>query len=89
MPDQDDVETQIQRVTRVLSAERPDGLPVDVVERKVRECLAARDGARIKDFVSLLAERSACDGLRHLRQPAPAGAAHALGPRHALNDVAA
>ena len=36
MPDQDDVETQIQRVTRVLSAERPDGLPVDVEERTVR-----------------------------------------------------
>lgn len=55
----DDVEMEIERVTRVLADARGDLLPAEEVEKVVRDCFAARHDARIKDFVGLFAERDA------------------------------
>lgn len=61
----DDFEAQVQRVTRTLKSQGVDS-PDDVIEHAVRESFAERQDARIKDFVSLLVERSARDRLRQL-----------------------
>jgi hypothetical protein len=62
------LDDQVRRVTAALK--NGNGLEVsdEVIEQTVRECFAERDGARIQDFVSLLAERSARERLRRLAQ---------------------
>jgi len=61
----EDLEIQVQRVTRSLLSARP-AVPEDLVERTVRECFAECQGARIRDFVGVLAERAARERLRQL-----------------------
>lgn len=69
MPDEvslpEDFERQVEQVTRALKS-RCVAVPDHVLERTVREAFAERQDARIKDFVSLLAERSARERLRRL-----------------------
>ena len=65
----EDLELQVRRVTRSVAGR--SALPEDLVERTVRQCLAERQDARIKDFVGLLAEREARERLRRLTAGAP------------------
>ncbi|HEX3622087.1 MAG TPA: DUF3562 domain-containing protein [Acidimicrobiales bacterium] len=54
----------MQRITRLLMSEVGGDAPDEVIERTVRDCFAERQDARIRDFVGLLAERSARERLR-------------------------
>jgi hypothetical protein len=74
MPGPEDFEGEIQRVTRALTDAAADVVPAEDVERTVRECFAERHDARIKDFVSLFAERDARDRLGVSRRLASVGA---------------
>jgi hypothetical protein len=60
------LDDQVRRVTAAIK--NGNGLEAsdDVIEQTVRECFAEREDARIQDFVSLLAERSARERLRRL-----------------------
>jgi hypothetical protein len=66
----EDIETQVQRVTRSLKRQEVAALPDDVIERTVRACFAEREDAKIRDFVGLLAERAAREQLRRLASEA-------------------
>lgn len=65
VPPPEDFEAQVQRVTRTLKAKGVTS-PDDVIEHAVRESLAERQDARIKEFVGVLVERSARERLRRL-----------------------
>ena len=58
------LEEQVRRVTSAIKSRNGIETSDEVIEQTVRECFAEREGARIKDFVSLLAERSARERLR-------------------------
>jgi hypothetical protein len=58
MAEIEDMELEIERVTRLLMVAHGDVLPEEV-EKVVRDCFAARRDARVKDFVGLFAERDA------------------------------
>jgi len=60
----EDLELQVQRVTRSLKEKDQTSIPDEVIERTVRDAFAERDDAKIKDFVGLLAERDARERLR-------------------------
>lgn len=62
----EDLEAQVRRVTQALKARRSGDAPDEVIERTVRDCFDERKDARIKDYVGVLAERSARERLRHL-----------------------
>jgi hypothetical protein len=66
----EDLELQVQRVIRSLTSAGGPAVPVDVVERTVRDCFAERHDARIREFVGLLAERAARERLREYAGPA-------------------
>jgi hypothetical protein len=55
----EDVEIEIERVTRPLTDAGGDVPPAEEVAKVVRDCFAARHDPRIKDFVGLFAERDA------------------------------
>jgi hypothetical protein len=61
---QEDLEVQVLRVARTLKTQGRTEAPDEVIERTVRDCFAERKDAKIKDFVGLLAERSARERLR-------------------------
>lgn len=67
-------EVQVRRVVEALKRRNGVGTPDEVIERTVREAFAEREGARIKDFVSLLAERAARERLRRMESRTPTGA---------------
>ena len=58
------VEAQVRRVVAALKRRNGSGTPDEVIEQAVREAFAEREGAKIKDFVSVLAEREARERLR-------------------------
>ncbi len=60
----EDLEVQVLRVARTLKTQGRTAAPDEVIERTVRDCFAERQDAKIKDFVVLLAERSARERLR-------------------------
>lgn len=64
-------EVQVRRVVETLKQRRGAGAADDVIEQTVREAFAEREGARIKDFVSLLAERAAWERLRRMEVQKP------------------
>jgi len=65
----DDLEAEIGRVVKILSqSDATRSVPVDLIERTVRDCFDERRDARIRDFVSLFAERAARDRLRRLAE---------------------
>ena len=61
-----DLEAEVERVTRTLKAQRRHGASDELIERTVRDCFAEREDARITDFVGLLVERSARERLGRL-----------------------
>jgi len=61
-----DLDAQVRRVTQALKHQDGTGASEELIERTVRDCFAEREGAKVKDFVSLLAERSARERLRLL-----------------------
>ena len=61
-----DLDAQVRRVTQALKHQNDTGASEELIERTVRDCFAEREGAKVKDFVSLLAERSAKEHLRRL-----------------------
>lgn len=67
----EDLELQVQRAIRSLTSAGEPAVPVDVVERTVRDCFEECQDARIKEFVGLLAERAARARLREFAGPAP------------------
>jgi hypothetical protein len=64
-------EVQVRRVVDALKGQNRAGTPDAVIEQTVREAFAEREGARIKDFVSLLAERAARERLRRMEEQTP------------------
>jgi hypothetical protein len=71
----EDLEAQVRRVTQTLKTQRRGDAADEVIERTVRDCFDERKDARIKDFVSLLAERAARERLRQRSGTQPAGSA--------------
>jgi hypothetical protein len=69
------LDDQVRRVTAALKSREGLDASDEVIEQTVRECFAEREGARIQDFVSLLAERSARERLRRLDRDATQRAA--------------
>lgn len=63
-------DVQVRRVVDALKEQNHAGTPDDVIEQTVREAFAEREGARIKDFVGLLAERTARERLRRMESQA-------------------
>jgi hypothetical protein len=62
-----DLEAEIGRVVKNLSqGDATRTVPLDLIERTVRDCFDERRDARIKDFVGLFAERAARDRLRSI-----------------------
>ena len=68
-----DLEAQVRRVARALKDRNGTGASDELIERIVRECFTEREGAKVKDFVSLLAERAARERLRRLSAETAAG----------------
>jgi hypothetical protein len=64
----DDAEGQVKRVTAAVVKRTGLALPLELVERTVRDCLADFDAARIKDYVGVLVERRATDRLRAMAE---------------------
>jgi hypothetical protein len=65
------LDEQVRRVTAAIRSRTGTETPDEVIEQTVRECFAEREDARIQDFVSLLAERSARERLRGLADSQP------------------
>jgi hypothetical protein len=58
----DKLDVEVRKVTVALRGRLPD-LPGDVIEKAVRDGFAHFQGARIRDFVGVLVERSAREQL--------------------------
>jgi hypothetical protein len=63
---QQDEDRQLARIRDELVREFGDGLPARVVEEQFQQLVAAFDGAPVRVFVPVLAQRAARERLREL-----------------------